>query len=222
MLEKHILIVDDDTRLRQLLKSYLMQNDFVVSEAANAQEAEDLLKYLKPNVIVMDVMMPNKNGDVLTRELRQKNCLIPILILTARGDSASRIIGLEAGADDYLSKPFEPKELVLRLNNLLKHQIQLNQTEFTFGSYTYQLQAGILKQGDTNIPLTNVEQTLLSCLIQQNNQVVSREALAEQLHLDNIRTVDVQVTRLRKKLKENGSEHFIQTIRGKGYRFINT
>ena len=222
MLKKHVLIVDDDTRLRQLLKNYLAQNDFTVSCAANASDAEDLLHYLKPDIIIMDVMMPHKNGDLFTQELRQEGLTIPILILTAKGDATSRISGLEAGADDYLAKPFEPKELLLRLNNLLKRQPQLNNTTFAFGPYTYQLHTGILKQGNQQIPLTTSEQMLLTYLVQQNNQIVSREILAEQLHLENIRTVDVQITRLRKKLENNPNEHFIQTIRGKGYRLIST
>ena len=222
MLKKHILVVDDDTRLRQLLQDYLAQNGFTVSGAANATDAEDLLHYLKPDVIVMDIMMPKKNGDVLTQELRQQGLTTPILILTARGDSASRISGLEAGADDYLPKPFEPKELLLRLNNLMKRQMQLESTDFTFGPYTYQLSAGILKKEGELIPLTNTEQTLLTYLVHQNNQIVSREVLAEQLHLENVRTVDVQITRLRKKLESTPNEHFIQTIRGKGYRLIST
>ena len=222
MATKHILIVDDDTRLRQLLKSYLMQHAFAISEAANANEAEDILKYIKPDAIIMDIMMPKKNGDVLTHELRQKGVMTPILILTAKGDTNSRVAGLEAGADDYLSKPFEPKELLLRLNNLMKRQMQLDKTVFTFGPYTYQLQTGILKKEGTPIALTTVEQTLLTCLVQQNNQIVSREILADQLHLENIRTIDVQITRLRKKLDTDTNEHFIQTIRGKGYRLIST
>ena len=222
MATKHILIVDDDTRLRKLLKSYLMQHAFSVSEAANAHEAADILKYIKPDMIIMDVMMPQKNGDIFTQELRKNGVTIPILILTARGDTTSRISGLEAGADDYLSKPFEPKELLLRLNNLMKRQIQLDETIFTFGPYTYQLQTGILKNGGNQILLTNTEQTLLTCLIQQNNQIVSRETLADQLHIENIRTIDVQITRLRKKLEANTNGHFIQTIRGKGYRLIST
>lgn len=222
MITKHVLVVDDDTRLRRLLKDYLVQNGFAVSSAANAKDAEDLLRYLKPDVIIMDVMMPQKNGDVLTRELRHKGIATPILILTARGDTASRISGLEAGADDYLPKPFEPKELLLRINNLLKRQIQLDKTDFTFGPFTYQLQTGILKKENVPVPLTSAEQTLLTCLIQQNNQIVSREMLAEQLHLENIRTIDVQITRLRKKLESKPHEHFIQTIRGKGYRLIST
>ena len=219
---KHILVVDDDTRLRQLLKGYLVQNAFVVSEAQDAFEAEEMLKFLKPDVIVMDVMMPQKNGDIFTQELRQKGLTTPILILTAKGDTASRIGGLEAGADDYLPKPFEPKELLLRLNNLLKRQIQLNKTIFSFGSYTYQLQTGILKHKDTQILLTHAEQQLLSCLVQQNNQIISRELLAKQLKLDNMRTVDVQITRLRKKLETTPQDRFIQTIRGKGYRLISS
>ena len=222
MLEKHVLIVDDDKRLRQLLKDYLAQNDFVVSEAANARDAEDLLRYLKPDVIVMDIMMPEKNGDVLTKELRQKGVVIPILILTARGDSASRIAGLEVGADDYLPKPFEPKELVLRLNNLLKRQAQLDETVFSFGPYSYNLSSGVLKKGKEQLALTTAEQALLTFLIHQNNQIVSREMIAAHLNLENVRTVDVQITRLRKKLETAPTEHFIQTIRGKGYRLIST
>ena len=222
MLEKHVLIVDDDKRLRQLLKDYLAQNDFVVSEAANARDAEDLLRYLKPDVIVMDIMMPEKNGDVLTKELRQKGVVIPILILTARGDSASRIAGLEVGADDYLPKPFEPKEPVLRLNNLLKRQAHLDETVFAFGPYSYNLSSGVLKKGKEKLALTTAEQALLTFLIHQNNQIVSREMIATHLNLENIRTVDVQITRLRKKLETSPSEHFIQTIRGKGYRLIST
>ena len=221
MLEKHVLIIDDDKRLRQLLKDYLAQNDFVVSEAANASDAEDFLRYIKPDVIVMDIMMPQKNGDVFTKELRQKGVVIPILILTARGDSASRIAGLEVGADDYLPKPFEPKELVLRLNNLLKRQARLDETTFAFGPYTYNLSSGVLKKGKEVVVLTTAEQALLTFLIHQNNQIVSREMIATNLNLENIRTVDVQITRLRKKLETSPNEHFIQTIRGNGYRLIS-
>ncbi len=222
MLDKHVLIVDDDKRLRQLLKEYLAQNGFVVSEAPNALDAEDLLRYVKPDAIVMDIMMPRKNGDVLTKELRQKGVITPILILTARGDSASRISGLEAGADDYLPKPFEPKELVLRLNNLLKRQSQLDETVFTFGPYVYNLELGLLKKGKEQLVLTTAERALLTLLVRQNNQIVSREIIAAQLSLENIRTVDVQITRLRKKLETSSNEHFIQTIRGKGYRLLST
>ena len=221
MAEQLILIIDDDTRLRKLLHTYLQQNGFLVSEAANADEAEDLLKYLKPDALIMDVMMPQKNGDILTRELRQKGFKTPILILTARGDTDSRILGLEAGADDYLPKPFEPKELLLRLNNLLKRTIQEQET-ISFGPYTYNTQTNILKQNNNTISLTTAEQMLLDILIKNINQDISREQLADTLHLDNTRTVDVQIKRLRQKLEMDSNYNLIQTIRGKGYRLVST
>lgn len=221
MAEQLILIIDDDTRLRKLLHTYLQQNGFLVSEAANADEAEDLLKYLKPDALIMDVMMPQKNGDILTRELRQKGFKTPILILTARGDTDSRILGLEAGADDYLPKPFEPKELLLRLNNLLKRTIQEQET-ISFGPYTYNTQTNTLKQNNNTISLTTAEQMLLDILIKNINQDISREQLADTLHLDNTRTVDVQIKRLRQKLEMDSNFNLIQTIRGKGYRLVST
>ena len=221
MAEPLVLIVDDDTRLRQLLHTYLQRNGFLVSEAANANEAEDLLKYLKPDALIMDVMMPQKNGDVLTKELRQKGITIPILILTARGDINSRIVGLEAGADDYLPKPFEPKELLLRLNNLLKRRTP-QQEMISFGPYSYNTQTNILKQGENIISLTTAEQMLLDILIKNINQDVSRDMLANSLHLDNTRTIDVQIKPLRQKLDTDPNFNYIQTIRGKGYRLIST
>ena len=214
-----ILIVDDDTRLRQLLKAYLERNDFAVAEAENALHTEDLLKYLKPDAIVMDVMMPQKNGDILTKELRAKGITTPILMLTAKGDTNSRIIGLEAGADDYLPKPFEPKELLLRLNNLLKRQTGSVTKYMTFGPYQYFPQTGLLKNQETQISLTSAEKTLLDMLVSHLNQEVSRDQLTAALNIENERTVDVQITRLRKKIDPNN--HFIQTIRGKGYRLIS-
>ena len=220
MNEKLVLIVDDDTRLRQLLKTYLERNSFVVVEAANAYDTEDLLKYLTPDALILDVMMPQKNGDVLTQELRQKGLTIPILILTARGDTRSRIEGLEAGADDYLPKPFDPKELLLRLNNLLKRQAS-NKEAITFGPYTYYSQTGQLKKENTPIVLTSAEQALLNLFTSHMNQDISREQLAEWLELENTRTIDVQITRLRKKLEADIKSNFIQTVRGKGYRLVS-
>ena len=220
--EKVILVVDDDIRLRQLLKAYLERNGFTVCESGNADEAGDLLKYLKPDIIVMDIMMPGKNGDIFTKELKEKGLITPIIILTARGDTASRITGLEAGADDYLAKPFEPKELLLRLNNLLKRQTSLKQEIIAFGNYTYQPQLGLLKKGEESIPLTSTERMLLDILVQHLNQEISREQLAAQMNLENERSIDVQIKRLRQKLEPDTQGHFIQTIRGKGYRLIST
>ena len=166
-------------------------------------------------------MMPKKNGDVFIRELRKAGCTLPILMLTAKGDTDSRINGLEAGADDYLPKPFEPKELLLRLNNLIK-RTQKAPNAIHFGPYDYDLFKNVLIQSNTIVPLTTAEQTLLKTLAQHQNTAVSREELATALNLENVRTIDVQITRLRKKLETDADMHFIQTIRGKGYRLVTT
>lgn len=221
MEKNHILIVDDDTRLRQLLKTYLQRNNFITSECANANETEDFLALIHPDAIIMDMMMPEKNGDILIKELRQKGINIPILMLTAKGDPSSRINGLEAGADDYLSKPFEPKELLLRLNNLLKRTNPAHTKQMVFGPFCYNTQLGILTKENTPISLTSVEQKLLEILLNRINQTVSREELSALLELDNERSADVQITRLRKKLEQGETTQIIQTIRGKGYRLIS-
>ena len=220
MNENHILIIDDDTRLRQLLDQYLTRNGFIVSEAANPLEAEHFLNLVRVDAMVMDIMMPQKNGDVFTKELRQKGVTTPILMLTAMGDTNSRITGLEAGADDYLPKPFEPKELLLRLTNLLKHNVVQNQPQIALGPYQYFPKTGYLSLNNTPIALTSAEQTLLDLLMKHLNTVVSRDSLAQWLNVDNERSVDVQITRLRKKLDPDSKLNFIQTIRGKGYRVI--
>lgn len=222
MSENHVLIIDDDTRLRQLLGQYLTRNGFIVSEASDPLEAEHFLDLVRVDALVMDIMMPHKNGDVFTRELRGKGITTPILMLTAMGDTTSRITGLEAGADDYLPKPFEPKELLLRLTNLLKRNITQNQSQIALGPYQYFPKTGHLTLDNTPIALTSAEQTLLNLLMKHLNTVVSRESLAQWMDVDNERTVDVQITRLRKKLDPDSKLNFIQTIRGKGYRVIAT
>ena len=145
MQSNHVLIVDDDTRLRQLLAKYLANNGYFVSESPSAIEAEDFLNLVHVDAIIMDIMMPHKNGDIFTQELRKKSLTTPILMLTAMGDTDSRITGLEAGADDYLPKPFEPKELLLRLGNLLKRHTP-PKIQVSLGPYQYHTQSHILKQ----------------------------------------------------------------------------
>ena len=217
----HILVVDDDTRLRQLLHAYLAQNGFTVSEASKPSEADTLLQVFDFDTIVMDVMMPEQDGISYTAKLRKKGLSTPILILTAKGDSHDRIHGLESGADDYLPKPFEPKELLLRIHNLIKHRSPDSKEQITFGSYTYYYETHQLKKGKQQIPLTNAESELLECLLKATNAVLSREELADMIHQENIRTIDVQITRLRKKIETDAKAPvFIQTVRGKGYRFI--
>ncbi len=218
----HILVIDDDLRLRKLLKKYLSENGFVTSEAANAKEAEDLLELFAFDLLIMDVMMPEKNGMDFTKELRENNLTTPILMLTAMADSDDRINGLEIGADDYLPKPFEPRELVLRINNILKRVTTLNLDEDVyFGPYKFNVQKGRLMKGDEPITLTTAEQALLQALAQKAGETVSREELGHLLETDNLRTIDVQITRLRRKIETDIKQpSCIQTVRGQGYTLV--
>ena len=219
MSKKHLLIVDDDEKLRHLLDQYLTRSGFVITEAGNPQQATELLKLFSFDAIVMDVMMPIQNGVAYTKELRQKGLKTPILILTAMGDTNNRISGLEAGADDYLSKPFDPKELLLRLNNLLKHQV-LPKTTITFGAFIYD--NCHLKKGKQRLELSTVEQNLLTALSCSIDQPVSREELARQTQTDSLRTIDVQIARLRHKIEDDVKHpYWIQTVRGKGYKLVS-
>lgn len=222
MSKNHILVIDDDTRLRGLLQQYLTGNDFEVSEAACAEQAQDLLNLFSFDLLIMDVMMPGQDGYTLTKQLRQNGYNTPILMLTAMGDIDNRITGLENGADDYLTKPFEPKELLLRIHNILRRSQTPTTTEsITFGPYTYKITTGLLLKEEDAVSLTTVEQDLLRALAQKPNQTVTREQLAELLKTDNIRTVDVQITRLRKKIEPDiKNPLYIQTIRGQGYSLI--
>jgi len=217
----HVMVVDDDTRLRRLLHTYLAENGFTVSEATKPSEADALLQVFAFDAIVMDVMMPEMDGITYTAKLRRRGLNTPILILTAKGDSQDRITGLESGADDYLPKPFEPKELLLRLNNLIKHHGVENKNQIAFGPYVYYHESHQLKKQDQIIPLTTAENELLVLMMDHANEILSREELAEMTHQDNARTIDVQITRLRKKIEADAkAPAFIQTVRGKGYRFI--
>ena len=218
----HILVIDDDTRLRRLLKKYLTDNGFEVSEASNPNEADDLLALFVFDLIIMDIMMPQKSGLDYTKELRDRDLQIPILMLTAMGDSSNRITGLENGADDYLPKPFEPRELLLRINNIRRRVMALRHSdEVYFGPYTYNLTTGALLQNDTQIVLTTAEQELLKALASKAGETISREELGELLKTDNLRNIDVQITRLRKKLETDIKKPLcIQTVRGQGYLLV--
>ena len=218
----HILVVDDDTRLRRLLKKYLTENGFVVSQASGAQEAKELLKLFSFSILILDVMMPGQNGQELTRELRENQFETPILMLTAMGDIDNRISGLEAGADDYLSKPFEPKELLLRINNILKRQVQQEiRKEVCFGDCVYDTKTKQLLKDGNFVLLTNVEQDLLSVLVSSLGSPISREDIALALKSDNLRAIDVQITRLRRKIETDIKKPIcIQTVRGMGYILV--
>lgn len=220
----HILVIDDDERLRLLLFKFLEENGFLVVTAENALDAREKLKHLDFDLIVMDVMMPGEDGVSLTQSLKSEKLATPIILLTALGDIGDRIKGLEAGADDYLPKPFEPKELLLRINAILKRTIPRDSAgkskDYYLGEFKFDTERGELVNKDgSRLPLTQVESTLLKALFSKNGEIISREELAISCGIDaSERTIDVQVTRLRKKVEEDSKmPKYIQTIRGRGY-----
>lgn len=216
----HILVVDDDDRIRQLVSRYLKDNNFVVGTAHDAAHAREMLKRFQYDALVVDIMMPGETGLELTQSLRQ-SYNIPILLLTALGDVDDRIAGLEGGADDYLSKPFEPRELVLRLEAILRRapQKQNRDRDFKVGQWIYDAEQNELYHDEVRQRLTDVEGNLLRALASRSNMAVNREELARLCNMDSgERTIDVQVTRLRKKLEKDPKvPRFLQTVRGKGY-----
>jgi two-component system phosphate regulon response regulator OmpR len=218
--EPHLLVVDDDARLRDLLRRYLTDQGFRVTTAGDAAEARRKLDGIAFDLLVLDVMMPGEDGFQLTASLRTSS-RIPILLLTAKAETAERIDGLERGADDYLTKPFEPRELVLRIRNILQRSAAEaeRRTVLRLGEYRLDLRRGELVRGDEPVRLTGAEQTLLAVLAARPGEAVSREALAEATQLGgNVRAVDVQVTRLRRKIERDPRfPRYLQTVRGTGY-----
>ncbi len=223
--KKHILIIDDDTRIRRLLHRYLSQNNFVVSEADNPITARQMMDCFSFDLLVLDVMMPQENGFDFARWLRQNGCDIPVLMLTAMSDVQNRIEGLESGVDDYLAKPFEPKELLLRINSILKRTMLKAQNEqmhqLHFGDCLYDTERQELSKNGTYISLTPAESELMKLLVADVGKEVSRGTLAEKMNTDNERTIDVQVNRLRKKIETDLKQpRYLQTVRGKGYMLL--
>ena len=218
--EPHLLVVDDDARLRELLRRYLIDQGFRVTTAGDAAEARTRLESLAFDLLVLDVMMPGENGLDLTRSLRSAS-RIPILLLTAMAEPEDRINGLERGADDYLVKPFEPRELVLRIRNILQRMpaSDAGAAELRFGALRLDLVRGELYRGGDPVHLTAAEAALLLALARRANVAVSREALSEEAQFSgNVRTVDVQVTRLRRKIEHDPKfPRYLQTVRGTGY-----
>ncbi len=222
----HILVVDDDRRLRDLLARFLMENGFRVTVAADAAEAEAKLQHLAFDCLVLDVMMPGENGFDFARRLRSTSS-VPILMLTARAEPGDRITGLEIGADDYLPKPFEPRELTLRIANVIRRkggaEAPTPQRDIVrFGPYLYRPARGELRHGEELIRLTEREREMLAVLVAAEGEQVAREALAGGAATDaNERTVDVQINRLRRKIERDpGNPVFLQTVRGVGYRLV--
>lgn len=219
--KKHILVIDDDTRLRTLLGKFLEENNFTTSLAKDTAEARELMNKNSFDLLIVDVMMPNENGIDFTNSLRQ-NSKIPLIMLTARGDFDDRIKGLEAGADDYLQKPFEPKELLLRINNILKRvskaPVGQENSVCKFGDFTFNLTESRLKRGENFIHITDSEAKILAILCKEKGQPINREKLSNLCGGIDYRSIDVQITRLRKKIELNPKQpHYLQTVRNLGY-----
>ena len=217
----HILVVDDDTRLRELLRKYLMENGFRVTTARDATDARANLAGLDFDLLVLDVMMPGENGFELTRSIRCGSG-VPILLLTAMGEPEDRINGFERGADDYLVKPFEPRELVLRIQTILRRTETTVLAEVRFGSRRFDVPRKQLLEGDRSIHLTTAEASLLRSLARNSGVTMSRDALIRDSRIvGNARTVDVQITRLRRKIEPDPrAPRYLQTVRGEGYVLV--
>ena len=225
-MDAHLLIVDDDERIRTLLQKFLMRHGFLVTAARDAAHARRILAGLDFDLIVMDVMMPGEDGIALTQSLRE-TMQTPILLLTAKGETGNRIEGLEAGADDYLAKPFEPKELLLRMNAILRRMPDTKAEEaapkvMSLGAIRYDLERGEMWQGDELVRLTATEIQLMKIFSAQPGAPLSRSKLVEELGRDRgqaqERAVDVQITRLRRKIEDNPKQpRYLQTVRGAGY-----
>jgi len=225
--DAHLLIVDDDERIRGLLQKFLIRNGFLVSSARDAAHADRILSGLDFDMIVLDVMMPGEDGVSYCKRLRAERDDLPILLLTAKGDTQDRILGLEAGADDYLPKPFEPKELLLRINSILRRVPAQDPTEVTpkmlsLGSLRYDVEKGTMWNGDTPVRLTATEAQLMRIFSTCPGEPLSRSKLVEDLGRDGgqaqERAVDVQITRLRRKLEVDPKQpRYLQTVRGAGY-----
>jgi two-component system, OmpR family, phosphate regulon response regulator OmpR len=224
----HILVVDDDTRLRELLRTFLSKNGFRVTVASHAGEARERLGVLDFDLIVLDVMMPGQTGLDFATEIRRSDD-VPILMLTAMGDTKDRIAGLETGVDDYLGKPFEPRELLLRIQNVLKrNRVTANpsgepQRVVSFGPFQFDQELGELTNKGKRAPLTDAETALLRVFTTRLGEVLSRETLCKSVGAAvNERAIDVQVTRLRRKIEPDPSfPRYLRTVRGQGYRLVD-
>jgi two-component system, OmpR family, phosphate regulon response regulator OmpR len=215
----HILVVDDDERIRDLLGSYLRQNGFRVTQAENGAGARAQMAGLSFDCIILDVMMPGESGFDLAQDLR-KSSSIPILMLTARSEPEHRVKGLELGVDDYVPKPFEPRELLLRLQNILRRHAspKTKDGEVRFGPFVFDLRRNELKRGEEAIRLTDKEREVLRQFALSGGEPVSREDLARLGEYENERAVDVQINRLRQKIETDpANPAYLHTVRGKGY-----
>ena len=214
----HILIVDDDDRIRDLLKDYLINNNYIISTAENAEEAKEKLKYIKFDILILDVMMPGQSGYELTAEIK-KTIQVPVILLTAKGEVENRIKGLELGADDYIGKPFEPKELLLRIKNIIKNKNKLDLSSKHFvGQAEINLNKMTINFNNKIRKINNAEKKVLIKMLSNPGKTFSREEIGKISGINQERSIDVMVTRLRQKLESDPKNpKYLQTIRGSGY-----
>ena len=214
----HILIVDDDDRIRELVKQYLNENDYLVTTANSAEDAKEKVDIIKFDIIILDIMMPGQSGLEFTNE-NKKKINTPIILLTAKGEPSDRIGGLEIGADDYLAKPFEPKELVLRIKNILdKTKSKSQKRVVNFSNINIDLNKSLIIKNNREFKINNTEKIILEKMINSPGETFTREEIGKLINLDKERSIDVIITRLRKKIEvDPKNPKFLQTIRGTGY-----
>jgi len=214
----HILVVDDDSGIRNLVKQYLNENNFLITTAKSAEDAKEKISIIKFDLIILDIMMPGKSGLEFTIE-NKKKINTPIILLTAKGEASERIQGLEVGADDYLPKPFEPKELVLRINNILNKTKNKNEKRFIeFDNIKIDLNKLTIIKNKSEFKINNTEKIILEKMINAPGETFSRESIGSLINIDKERSVDVIITRLRKKIEiDPKNPKYLQTIRGTGY-----
>ena len=214
----HILVVDDDDGIRSLVKKYLYENNFLITTAENAEDAKKKIELIKFDLIILDIMMPGKSGLEFISE-NKKKLQTPIILLTAKGEANERIEGLEMGADDYLPKPFEPKELILRIKNILDKTKSITQKRIIeFDKIKIDLNRLMIKKNNKDYKINNTEKLILEKMINNPGKTFSRENIGSLINLDKERSIDVIITRLRKKIEDDPKNpKFLQTIRGAGY-----
>ena len=214
----HILVVDDDNRIRELVKEYLEENKFLVSTAVDAFDAKEKLDVIKFDILILDVMMPGKSGLSLTKEIKKNNSM-PIILLTAKSETRDKIQGLELGADDYLGKPFEPRELLLRIKNILsKVKKPLIAENISIGNVLINLKKLNITNNNKNIKINPQEKRVLEKMLESPGEVFSRDDIGKIINISKERTIDVMITRLRQKIESSPKNpKYLQTIRGSGY-----
>ena len=214
----HILVVDDDEGIRNLVKQYLNENNFLVTTSNSAEDASFKIQIIKFDLIVLDIMMPGKTGLEFTKENKNK-INTPIILLTAKGESSERVAGLETGADDYLPKPFEPKELILRIKNILvKTKSKSIKRVIEFDSITIDLNKHQILNKDKEYKINSTEKIILETMISSPGKIFSRQDIGKIINISKERTIDVIITRLRQKIETNPKNpKYLQTIRGSGY-----